>query len=244
MRCARWSRLRSSVLVSLPDLTPKAARALLIALDKADARDRLSRYVPYPQQLEFHAAGAIHRERMFMAGNQLGKTWAGGFEWAMHLTGRYPSWWPGRTFDKAVRMWASGETGEATRDNPQKILIGDPERRDTWGSGAIPGDAIKDTTAARGTPNLLDSIVVRHGGGGDVQAGESVLLFKTYAMGREKWQGPTLHGVWYDEEPPREIYMEGLTRTNVLSGLSMLTFTPLQGMSEVVHMFLDTEKVG
>ena len=32
----------------------------------------------------------VHRERLFLAGNQLGKTLAGGAEWAMHLTGRYP----------------------------------------------------------------------------------------------------------------------------------------------------------
>ena len=47
-------------------------------------------------QREFHEAGAVHRERLFMAGNQLGKTVAGSFEWAMHLTGDYPDWWNGR----------------------------------------------------------------------------------------------------------------------------------------------------
>ena len=49
---------------------------------------------------------------------------------------------------------------------------------------------------------LLDSVVVRHGGGGDLQAGQSVLAFKSYEKGREKWQGETLEGVWFDEEPP------------------------------------------
>ena len=37
-------------------------------------RQRLSSYRPYPKQREFRAAGAAHRERLFMAGNQLGKT--------------------------------------------------------------------------------------------------------------------------------------------------------------------------
>ena len=31
------------------------------------------RYRPYPKQAAFHAAGAIHRERLLMAGNQLGQ---------------------------------------------------------------------------------------------------------------------------------------------------------------------------
>jgi hypothetical protein len=71
-------------------------------------------YRPYKKQAEFHAAGTEHDERLFMAGNRLGKTLAGGFEWAMHLTGRYPEWWRGRVFDGPVRMWASGVTGEST----------------------------------------------------------------------------------------------------------------------------------
>jgi hypothetical protein len=49
--------------------------------------NRLAYYAAYPKQLEFHAAGATHRERLLMAGNQLGKTLAGGFEAAIHATG-------------------------------------------------------------------------------------------------------------------------------------------------------------
>jgi hypothetical protein len=45
---------------------------------------------PYPKQREFHAAGNTARERLLIAGNQLGKTLAGGSEAAMHATGRYP----------------------------------------------------------------------------------------------------------------------------------------------------------
>ena len=65
-----------------------------------------------------------------------------------------------------------------------------------------------------GVANLLDSVTVRWGGGGDIQAGTSILGFKSYEKGREKWQGPTVDGVWFDEEPPEDIYAEGLTRTN------------------------------
>lgn len=178
-----------------------------------------------------------------MAGNQLGKTIAGGAEWAFHLTGRYPDWWQGRVFEKSTSMWCAGVTGESTRDNPQRILVGPPALQEQWGTGMIPGDAILDTTPARGIPNALDSIVVRHGGGGDVQAGQSVLGFKSYEKGREKWQGETLDGVWFDEEPPLDIYTEGLTRTNATGGITMVTFTPLLGMSEVVLMFLTQEQM-
>jgi phage terminase large subunit-like protein len=178
-----------------------------------------------------------------MAGNQLGKTIAGGAEWAMHLTGRYPDWWKGKTFDGPVRFWAAGVTGESTRDNPQRILVGPPQQEEAWGTGWIPGEAMVDTIKARGVPNALDSLVVKWGGGGDVQAGESVLSFKSYEKGRTKWQGETLEGVWYDEEPPLDIYSEGLTRTNTTGGIVIVTFTPLQGMSDVVMQFLTADQI-
>ncbi len=172
-----------------------------------------------------------------MAGNQLGKTLAGGAEWAMHLTGDYPDWWEGRRFTKPVIMWAGSVTGEATRDNPQRILVGPPSIEADWGTGMIPGDAILETKRAMGVPNLLDSVIVKHNSGG-----KSILGFKAYEKGREKWQGPTLDGVWFDEEPPQDIYSEGLTRTQAKGQFVILTFTPLLGMSEVVRRFLSDEK--
>ncbi|UVK37654.1 terminase family protein [Mesorhizobium sp. AR10] len=216
--------------------------SLLAELDRRRRTNQLAAYRPYVRQAEFHAAGAVHRERLFMAGNQLGKTRAGGAEWAMHLTGRYPAWWQGKTFDTAVRLWAAGVTGEGTRDNPQRVLVGPPQQQAAWGTGMIPGDAIVHTTMGRGAPGALDSVVVRHGGGGDVQADESVLSFKSFEKGREKWQGETLHGVWFDEEPPLDIYSEGLTRTNAAGGITIVTFTPLLGMSDVVLLFLSAEQ--
>lgn len=214
-------------------LQRKALNFALRTAQWAD-RDRLSVYRPYARQREFHDAGATHRERLFMAGNQLGKTLAGSFEWAMHLTGRYPDWWRGRRFDTPGRYWAAGESRISTRDTIQKLLIGDPEQPKSWGRGAIPGDAILTTHRASGAANAIDAVTVAH-----VAGGASTLLFKAYEQGRAKWQGDTLNGVWFDEEPPLDIYVEGLTRTNATAGIVMLTFTPLKGMSEVVRMFLE-----
>src|ERR1700755_378901 len=83
--------------------------------------NRLSRYVPYPKQAAFHAAGATARERLLIGGNQLGKTLAGGFEVAMHMTGRYPAWWCGKRFAKPVTGWVAGRTGEDLRGGMQRI---------------------------------------------------------------------------------------------------------------------------
>ncbi len=213
-------------------ISPAELRALKLQrleLDEERERriqhNRLVRYRPYPKQLEFHAHGKPWRERLLRAANQVGKTWCAGFETAMHLTGRYPDWWPGRTWTRPV----------ITRDSVQRVLAG---RINAIGTGAIPGDAIKDKALKRGVADAIDTMVIRHGGGGDLQAGESLLGFKSYDQGREKFQAETLDFVWFDEEPDVDIYTEGLTRTNATGGMVYMTFTPLKGMSNVVKRFL------
>jgi phage terminase large subunit-like protein len=173
-----------------------------------------------------------------MAGNQLGKTLAGSMEVAMHLTGRYPDDWAGRQFHTATRWWVAGETRVSTRDSVQKLLIGPPEIEEEWGTGSIPGDDLVDLSRSNGVANAIDSATVKH-----VSGGVSTVLFKAYEQGRAKWQADTLHGVWFDEEPPQDIYTEGLTRTNATDGIVMLTFTPLKGMSDVVLMYLNGEEI-
>lgn len=153
----------------------------------------------------------------------------------MHLTGRYPDGWDGRTYSKAVAGWAAGVTSEVTRDSVQRVLCG---RINAIGTGAIPKDAIKEKSMKRGVADAIDTMVIRWGGGGDVQAGESLLGFKSYDQGREKFQAETLDFVWLDEEPDADIYSESLTRTNATGGMVYMTFTPLKGMSEVVKRFL------
>lgn len=108
--------------------------------------NRLAYYKPYPKQVAFHEAGAKHRERLMCAGNQLGKTLAGGIEAAMHASGRYPDWWKGKRFDKPTVGWACSVSGEVARDTVQRILLG---RAGIIGSGTIPKDAILQTVTAR-----------------------------------------------------------------------------------------------
>lgn len=222
------SLLRSSKL-ELADLLQERQRRL--------NRTKLFRYRPYTKQLEFHAAGAEHRERLLMAGNQLGKSFSGAGEAAIHLTGRYPTWWTGRRFDKPIRAWAGSKTGEVTRDGVQRMLVGEPKDKNRWGEGMIPGDDLIDWSLRQGVPDAADSVLVRH-----VSGAVSTLGFKSYDQGREKWQAETLDFVWFDEEPPLDIYMEGLTRTNATGGMTFITFTPLLGMSDVVSLFLGTDE--
>lgn len=219
-----------SSLTTLEDMLGQVQRRL--------AENRLASFRPYPKQREFIATGLTHRERLLMAGNQVGKSWIGAFEVACHATGQYPNDWPGIRYDRPTNWWCGSDTGENTRDNCQARLVGPPEVEADWGTGFLPKAAILDTQRGMGTPNLLDSVTARH-----VSGGISVIGFKTYAQGRAKWQGKTLDGIWFDEEPPLSIYTEGLTRLNAVPDATLvLTFTPLSGMSDVVAMFLEAEK--
>lgn len=204
------------------------------------SQNRLQDYAPYPKQIEFHEAGAAFRERLFMAGNQLGKTWAGAYEVAMHLTGLYAEGWKGRRFDRPVSWMAGSESGELTRKGVQRLLLGPPQLREQWGTGAIPKACLDGTPPMKpGVPDAVSSISVKH-----VSGGTSVIQFASYDQGRTKWQADTLDGVWFDEEPPQDIYFEGLTRTNATAGMVMVTFTPLLGMSEVVRRYLLEKPAG
>ena len=88
------------------------------------SENKLLHYKPYKKQMKFHELGSTIRERLFMAGNQLGKTIAGTAEMAMHLTGLYPEWWQGRRYKRPVVAWASGITGDTVRDTVQRLLVG------------------------------------------------------------------------------------------------------------------------
>jgi phage terminase large subunit-like protein len=202
-------------ITGIDGLSPAKLKAIQSRLEAEAQRrkdeNKLKFYVPYKKQLEFHSAGATHRERLLCAGNQLGKTLAGGFEIAMHATGRYPDWWTGKRFDRPIVCWACGTTGEMVRDTVQRVLLG----RDKKGTGAIPKECLGELVPSRGVADLLDSIKVKHDSGGISTVG-----LKSYISGRERFQGETLDIVWLDEEPSIDIYTECLTRTNVGSNRS------------------------
>lgn len=190
---------------------------------------------PYRRQQDFLTAGAAFSERLLIAGNQNGKTHVGAFEAACHMTGLYPEWWAGRRFTKPTRGWIAGETSLVVRDVQQKKLCGEPGVESAFGTGMIPKDLFVDKPSlARGITDAYDTIQVRHASGG-----VSVARFKSYEQGRTKFQGETLGWLWFDEEPPLDIYSEGLTRTAATRGICFMTFTPLQGPTAVVNRFLD-----
>lgn len=170
-----------------------------------------------------------------LAANRTGKTeGVGAFETTVHLTGRYPDWWTGRRFKYPVASWAAGDTNETTRDVIQLKLLGPIGE---FGTGMIPGDLLIHTSPKAGVPNAVETLWVKHSSGRNSQ-----LNLKSYAKGRESFQGTNIDLVWLDEEPPLDVYTEALLRTMTTNGLVMLTFTPINGYTETVKSFLEPDE--
>jgi phage terminase large subunit-like protein len=218
-------------------------------MERRKAGRKLQTYYPetgplrrelYPKHLEFFRLGNLKPERLMLAANRVGKTESiGGYEVACHLTGQYPDWWPGVRLTKPWEWWAAGDTRETTRDIQQAVLLGKPGDPSALGTGLIPRDALIGTSPGF-IPNAVSSVTVRH-----VNGWVNTLYFKSYDQGRKAFQG-TKRCIWLDEEPPMDVYTECLLRTASTgdgpSGLLLATFTPLEGMSEVVTAFLDSEE--
>jgi phage terminase large subunit-like protein len=186
--------------------------------------------------LEFFRAGIEHRERCFLAANRVGKTeGVGGYELTCHLTGEYPAWWEGRTFDHPIEAWAAGDTSQTVRDIIQAKLLGPVG---SFGTGLIRKALIARTTSRQGIPDAVQDIYVKHRGGGT-----SWLTLKSYDQKRLSFQGTGKHVIWLDEEPDLGVYSECLLRTMTTKGLVMCTFTPMLGLSEVVMNYLPEGRI-
>lgn len=210
----------------------------LKALEEKRRFRKIDEFVAYPKQQEFFDFGLNFSERLFQMGNQQGKTEAGAYEMAVHLTGDYPDWWLGYRFTKPIKAWAIGVDGKAVRDGPQEKLIGKPGVKSLMGSGYIPKSAfIGEPSTSRGTTDLIDTVHVRHASGGI-----SELTFMAYTMEADAFQGRSVDLIWCDEDPNNmKIYGECLARLIATEGRIYTTFTPVKGKGEI---FIRFEKGG
>lgn len=218
----------------MPEITlQELYDTLAAAVDRKSFR-KLDFFQPYAKQMEFFRLGATKRERMFNAGNQLGKSDAGAFETACHLTGQYPDWWPGQRWDRPILGWGCGLTSQKTMDINQGKLCGKPNIPGSLGTGLIPKDAIAgDPVLGRGTTGAYAMLPVKH-----VSGGVSTLAFKSYEQGWQKMQGDGVDFIWLDEEPDDyKIYTECQARLIATKGKMMITFTPLSGETELYTSF-------
>jgi len=191
-------------------------------LQKRRKDDKLSRYNAgrrkHKKQIAFHKCKK--RNRWVFGGNRSGKTECGAVECLWMLRGIHPY----RKNRKDVFGWAVSLSQQVQRDVAQaKILSYLPK---SWIADITMLSGRKDSPAG----GVIDQIKIKN-----VFGGISTLGFKSCDQGREKFQGSSLDFVWFDEEPPRDIYEECLMRVMDKQGDIFGTMTPLKGKTFIYN---------
>ena len=207
----------------------------LVALKQKEADNYASKFKPYPEQREF--LDSTRNVSALIGGNRVGKSEVGSFSTYCHATGDYPADWNGIRYMGPVSIWVIGVTNQRVRDTIQVKLLG---RLGKLGTGMIPRTKIIPDTIIKktGTPMAIDIIEIKH-----ISGGISTIQFFSYEMDREKFQGSSVDLIWFDEEPPEEIYNECKMRVLDCQGNIMFTFTPLSGMTPFYDNIMQDEKI-
>ena len=160
-----------------------------------------------------------------------GKSSAGCYEDALHLTGLYPAWWEGRVFTEPTKGWVVADTAKTVRDSLQLILFGEKEE---LGSGMIPKSRIIRTTPKHGTPDAIDMAYIEH-----VTGGVSRVTMKSYQEEEDSFRAAVLDWVHLDEGPSLGIFSECVTRVMTRQGIVTITVTPMKSFSELIDNLLE-----
>lgn len=180
--------------------------------------DLLSRYNTgekvHLKQLAFHKCQK--KNRWVFGGNRSGKTECGAAETVYIARGIHPY----RENRKNTFGWVVSLSQQVQRDVAQAKVLN--YLNPAW---------IEDITMLSGKKDsmkygVIDQIRVRN-----VFGGISVIGFKSCDQGREKFQGSSLDYVWFDEEPPKDVYEECRMRVLDKRGDIFGTMTPLKGLT-------------
>ncbi len=172
--------------------------------------------VVHEKQLAFHKS--LKRNRWVFGGNRSGKTECGAVEVVWWARGNHPY----RENRKNTTGWVVSLSYEVQRDVAQAKILHylNPE----WIEDIVMQQGRK------GSPEygIIDHIIIKN-----VFGGLSKIGFKSCDQGREKFQGASLDYVWFDEEPPFDIYEECRMRVLDRTGDVWGTMTPLKGLTWV-----------
>ena len=217
--------------------------ALVALRRERELFSRLDFLKPYEWQQQLLSSSSLNKQTLLMAANRVGKTYIGAANIAYHLTGLYPEWWKGHKWNAPISAWAAGVSSESTRDILQDELLGAAEDPEALGTGVIPKDCIGIRTRKHQVPNAIQTCLVKHHTDG-VFDGWSRLTFKAFEQGEKKFMGKSIHEIWLDEQPPDGLFTQCITRTADTAGHVTMTFTPEDGMTPVVHQFVNDLKPG
>lgn len=181
----------------------------------------------HKKQLAFHQS--LAKSRFVFGGNRTGKSVCGAMETIWYATGLHPF----IKMERAYDGWVVSLTRQVQRDVAQAKIL-----------QYLPPEWIVKTVMVSGSSfapahGVIDFILVRN-----VFGTVSKIGFRNCEQGRERFQGVSLDYVWFDEEPPEDIYDECLLRLLDRGGVHWVTMTPLKGRSWVYdRIYLRQERL-
>ncbi len=178
----------------------------------------------HEKQLLFHKC--TKKNRWVFGGNRTGKTECGAVEVVYLARGIHP-YKP----NKPCSGWVVSLSTQVQRDVAQSKILNylNPD----WIEDIVMISGRKDSLGS----GVIDKIVIRN-----VFGSLSTIGFKSCDQGREKFQGTSLDYVWFDEEPPYDIYLECKMRVIDRCGEIFGTMTPLKGLTWVYNTIYLNEK--
>lgn len=185
-------------------------------LTKQIRKPNLLGYDPHEKQLLFHQSQS--RNRLYIGGNQSGKTTGGAVEDLYWLRRRHP-------FRAIPDIPIHGRAIAVDFQSVNKVLIGtlDDSGIRRW---MVPSDLINGSWEDSYNSNER-TLTLSNG---------STLEFKSYDQEVLQHAGRSLHFVHFDEPPPKALYTENNIRTVARygdfpgSGSWWMTYTPIFGM--------------
>lgn len=168
------------------------------------------------------------RNRWVFGGNRSGKTECGAAETAYIARGIHPY----RKNKADTSGWVVSLSQQVQRDVAQAKLLYYIKKE--WIAEIVMQSGCKGSPAL----GVIDYMLVKN-----VFGGLSKIGFKSCDQGREKFQGASLDYVWFDEEPPKDIYEECRMRIFDKKGHMFGTMTPLKGLTFIYdEIYLNTKQ--
>lgn len=200
-----------------PPLSRQEKIEYLELLDEQERRravDPLKYCQRHPKQVAAHEATQAIRALFW--GNRVGKTEWGAMEVSEYATLHHTH----REVKAPFEIWAACPSFDVQEHTTQKKLL-------TY----LPETAIERIEYLRG--RIIKKMVLKNG---------VTIQFKSYEQGREKFQGAGVRLIWFDEEPPKDIWEESFVRVEAGQQLDViLTMTAVKGMTWVYdQIYLDT----
>lgn len=203
-------------------LSPKSRKSKIELAELLLERERRRKENPlkYARQHDKQIEASNSKEliRALFWGNRVGKTEWGAMETAKILLGEHD-------FIEPCDGWSFCPSFDEQKDTTQLKLL-----------KYIPESRIVDRIWLR--KGILKELVVK-----DKHGGKNKITFKSYEQGREKAQGAGKGFIWFDEEPPKDIFEECSVRVEAGVMLRIyMTMTPIKGLTWVYNdIYLNTE---